>query len=118
MKTIIKPLILSIIIVGFISLLINCKKDTDCTVVITVKKQSDTSAVVPAANVKIFKGDVKVTGVSDGSGQFRHTYKLEAIFDVYAALPKQDSANVDSLYGSAVVRLKPGETVYKSVFIQ
>jgi hypothetical protein len=118
MKTIIKPFILSIVIVGFIFLLINCKKNTDCIAVITVKKQSDTTLVVPSAKVTIRKGDVSVTGYTDGTGQFRHTYKLEAIFDVYASVSKKDSVNVDSLSGQAVIRLKPGETAYKTVFIQ
>ena len=114
MKTIIKPFILSIVIVGFISLLINCKKNTDCTAVVTVKRQADTNLVVPNAKVTIRKGDVSVTGYTDASGQFKHTYKLEAIFDVYAQKPD----TIDTLTGQAVIRLKPGETVNKTVFIQ
>jgi hypothetical protein len=91
-----------------------CKKDTECEAVITVKKQNDTSIVVSGATVEIKKEDVYYTGTSDANGQFRQTFKLEAILDVVAK--KADT--VDSLYGQTVVRLKPGETVYKSVFVQ
>jgi hypothetical protein len=110
MKAIFKPIIFSSVIITFIMILSMCHKDEDMPVVITVKMKSDTSIVVPNANVKISKGATKIEGVTDNYGQFRHTYKLEAIFDV--------DANKDSLNGATTIRLNPGETVYKSVFIQ
>ena len=87
-----------------------CNKEPNMPVVITVKMQSDTNVVVPNATVKIAKGDTKVEGITDAYGQFRHTYKLEAIFDV--------TADLDTLHGVTIVRLKPDQTVYKTVFIQ
>jgi len=96
-------------------ILSTCKKDEDMPVVITVKMQSDTTIVVPNANVTITKGPKTTTveGVTDTYGQFRHTYKLEAIFDVFA----EKITSTDTLSGQTIIRLKPGETVYKTVFI-
>jgi hypothetical protein len=116
MKSIFKTIILSVIITGVLFSLSNCKKDTTCEAVITVKLQSDTSVICPNATVKIHKEDVYIEGVSDANGQLRHTFKLEAILDVDAIFPKSGPP-VDTLYGQTVIRLKPGETVYKTVFV-
>ena len=114
MKTIFK----SALIIFLMSLIAfsfsTCKKDTSCEALITVKLQSDTSVIVPAAIVELKKADVYIDGVSDASGQFRHTFKLEAILDVYA---EKDNPG-DTLRGLTVIRLKPGETVGKTVLIQ
>jgi hypothetical protein len=114
MKAIIKPLILTLTIIGMLSVFSTCKKDTECGSVVTVKLQSDTNVIVPNAIVKIHKQDVYVEGISDANGQYRHTFKLEAILDIDA---KAAGAPPDTLYGQSVIRLKPGKTVYKSVFI-
>ena len=112
MKTIFKSLILVCFAALIVSVFITCKKDTDCKAVITCKLQSDTNAVVPNANIEIKQdgGEVIVTGTTDGSGQFLHTYKLEAIFNVIATK--------DNMAGQTVIRLKPGETVNVTVLIQ
>jgi len=121
MKNIFVKSLFFIAVISLIALLSTCKKDTECKAVVTVKYYSDTTIVVPNANVSISKGDVKSTGVSDASGIFNTSFKLEAILDVYA---EKDTATivhtppVPLLTGAAVIRLKPGETVYKTVFIQ
>ena len=115
MKTIIKPAIISLLIIVGIALVFSyCHKEKECPAVVTVKLQSDTTQIVAGAAVKIFMGSVLVKGVSDANGQFRNTFKLEAILDINA-IQKTDS--VDSLYGNAMIRLVPGLTVYKTVFI-
>lgn len=114
MKTMFKTALLIFMISIIAFSFTTCKDDPECEAVITVKMQSDTSILVPNATVKIKKEDVYIEGVSDANGQFRHTFKLEAILDVIAT--KGDT--LDTLYGQTVVRLKPSETVYKSVFIQ
>lgn len=123
MKTIIKPIIiLSIIVVGFMSLLENCKKDTDCIAVITVRKHNlitgDTNLVIPNAHVKLSQGDVKDSGLTDINGQFRYTFKLPAILNVKAVLFKKDSSSVDSLKGVSVIQLVVGGTAQKTVFVE
>lgn len=115
MKAIFKNVILFLTLISIVSLFSTCQKNTDCASVITVKMQSDTSVIVPNATVIIKKYDVFVEGISDGNGQVSHTFKLQAILDVYATVP---AAPPDTLRGNTVLRLVPGKTVYKSVFVQ
>lgn len=114
-----KKILKSALVILMVSLIAfsfsTCKKDTECEAVVTVKLQSDTTVIVTDAIVQLKKADVFVEGVSDASGQFRHTFKLEAILDVYAEKP---GTPPDTLYGQTVIRLKPGESVSKTVFIQ
>jgi len=121
MKTIFKSFIISLlIIIGIAFVFTNCHKDKTCPAVITVKLLSDTSKNVMNATVKIHKQSVYVTGITDANGQFRHTFQLEAILDVDAIdpLPPPDSLTPpDTLYGHAILRLVPGQTVFKSVFV-
>jgi hypothetical protein len=103
--------------------LTNCKKPkTEITAVITVKYQADTNVIVPFADIVIGKDfdDVKVTGRTDATGQFTTTFKLEAILDVGATKDTNTgSGGVEPpLTGIAVVRLKPGEVAYKTVYIR
>jgi hypothetical protein len=102
--------------IGIVFSFTTCKKETDCTAIITVKRLSDTTQVVQSANVKLTRTGVSealllqyVEGVSDVAGQFKHTFQYEAILDVIAT---KDTAS-----GASVVRLKPGQTVYKTVFL-
>ncbi len=121
MKTINKRNFFSLLLIAAIAIIFTtCKKDTDCDAVITVKKLSDTLIVVPGADVKIHKSDVLAEGKSDGSGQFRYTFKLEAILDVSAILyiPADTLGHpADTLSGYSIIRLVPGKTVHKTVFI-
>jgi hypothetical protein len=63
---------------------------------------------------------VKVEGLTDATGQFTTTFKLEAILDVVASKDTNSgSGTVDPvLTGIGVIRLKPGETAYKTIFIR
>jgi len=115
MKAIYKSFVLALAVIGIVSAFSMCNKDTDCNAVVTVKLQSDTNTIVPNAIVKIHKQDVYVQGVSDANGQFRHTFKLEAILDIDAKVPGPVAP--DTLYGQSVIRLIPGKTVYKTVFV-
>jgi hypothetical protein len=105
-----------IIIAVFIT--VSCKKpSTDCTAVITVKMLNDTNQTVAFARVIIAPDypDVRIEGKSDASGVFTYTFKYEGILDVVAS--KKLPPTVDSLYGKSVIRLKPGESVSKTVFV-
>jgi len=120
MKTIFKRKILSLLLITAIAIIFTtCKKDKECKAIITVKKLSDTLIVVPQAEVEIHKSDVYARGVSDGNGQFHYTFTLEAILDVDAILRiPADSVNpADSLTGYSIIRLIPGKTAYKTVFV-
>jgi len=121
MKTLFYKTLLITGVIILISLLSTCKRDTDCKAVVTVKYYHDTTLVVPEADVVISKGDKREEGKSNSAGIFETTFKLEAILDIYA---EKDTATqvynppIPPLTGAAVIRLKPGETVYKTVFIQ
>jgi hypothetical protein len=99
-----------------------CKKEsTDCKVVITVKQllpNNDTSQTVSYARVIIAPDypDVRVEGKSDASGQYTYIFKYEGILDVLASKPI--AGTPDSLFGKGVIRLIPGETSYKTVFVK
>jgi hypothetical protein len=101
----------------------DCKKPkTDITAIITVKAQWDTNIVIPFADVVIGHDydDVKVTGRTDATGQFTTTFKLEAILDVIASKDTNTGTGGAEplLTGIAVIRLKPGEVAYKTVYIR
>lgn len=116
-----KRVLFSLVLTAFVSLFLytSCKKeDKECEAVITAKFLSDTNIVVPFASIVIDKHDVYVDGMTDINGQFRHTFELEAILDVTANI---DTSSFDSLVyyfeGTTVIRLKPGETIHRSVFL-
>ena len=107
-------------LLGITLLFSTCKKDTECTAVITVKMQNDTLVYVPFATVKIHKSDVYEEGVTNTQGQISKTFKLEAILEVdavFITVPPDTLTLADTLYGKTVVRLVPGKTVNKTVFI-
>ncbi len=97
---------------------VSCKKPkTECTAVITVKKLLDTMQTVAFSRVIIAPDypDVRVEGKSDASGVFTYVFKYEGILDVVAA--KEIIGTPDSMRGKTVIRLKPGESVSKTVFV-
>ncbi len=109
---------ISVVIFCAFVVTVSCKKEsTDCTAVITVKKLNDTMQTVAFARVIIAPDypDVRVEGKSDASGMYSHAFKYEGILDVYASI--KIAGTNDSLFGKSVVRLKPGETTYKTVFV-
>jgi len=117
MKTIFKSVVISLLVLTTLSFVFTrCKENTECKAVVTVKLLEDTSKVVANANIRIHKQNVDVRGVSDANGQFRHTFPLEAILDVYVV--RKDTIGTDSLYGNAVLKLIPGGTAYKTVFVK
>lgn len=98
----------------------NCKKkSTEFPFVITAKYQLDTNVTLPYADIWVRYGDVNIVGKTDVSGQFAYTYNLEAILDVL--ITKDTTAVHDSTRlckGVGVVRLKEGETIYKTIFVK
>jgi hypothetical protein len=109
---------ISVVVFCAVIVTVSCKKpSTECTAVITVKKLNDTMQTVAFAKVIIAPDypDVRVQGVSDASGQYSYVFKYEGILDVLASKPI--SGTPDSLFGKGVVRLKPGETAYKTIFV-
>lgn len=118
-----KCLPLIIAVTGF-SLLLSpgCTKEKEeIPCVITVKYQIDTMRTVPFANVAIGQiyDDVRVDGKTDATGIFSTTFELEAILSVNASIDTNTGSGPDEpdLTGVATVRLKPGETAHKTVFI-
>ncbi len=96
-----------------------CKKDTDCKLVVTVKHLSDTNRVVPQCSVLVKKYDVEAAGFTNTAGQFDYTFKYEAILDIFALIDTSTDPLTNSwLKGESSVRLEPGQTVHKSVFIR
>jgi hypothetical protein len=121
MKTIIfKPIIFSFLFISFISLFVDCKKDTNCIAVITVRKQSDTSIVVPNATVLLnqnhgnLPSTTNIQGVTDLNGQFTHTFPLPAILNVTVTY----NGTPDTLRGIGVIQLIVGGTATKTIFVQ
>jgi len=110
---------IGVVIICAIIVTASCKKkNTECTAIITVKMLNDTLQTVSFAKVIIAPNypDVRVQGLSDASGQYRYVFKYEGILDVYASKPITSST--DSLFGKGVIRLVPGETSYRTVFVK
>jgi len=124
MKSFLHKCLPVILVAGLATVLLlpACKKeDPKIPCVITVKYQSDTNQVVPLANVVIGGQyeDIRVEGQTDASGVFTAEFKLEAILKVDAVKDTNTGTGTieDALTGQATVRLVPGETAYKTVFI-
>ena len=80
---------------------------------------------ISGAIVKLYQEDivgvtqtnVVSTLVSDFNGQTEHVLELEALMNV-EAYTLSDSATVDTvLYGTTVIRLMRGKTIYKNIEI-
>ncbi len=93
------------------------KKDPKYDAVITVKYESDTFQVVKNAYVLIEKNDVRVSGMTDASGQFAYTFKREAILNVHAQIDTSTTGIPVILLGNSTIRLVEDETVRRTVFI-
>lgn len=92
----------------------SCKKDTDCQLLIVTKLYSDTTVVVPYAEILIKTGDIYVEGTTNSKGEFEHTFKLEAIVNVSAT----DKSIVPNLKAEGTVRLVPGKKVRKLLLLK
>lgn len=124
MKSFLRNCLPVILIAGLVAVMLlpACKKEnTEIPCVITVKYQSDTNRVVPAADVVIGGQyeDIRIEGKTDDAGMFKAAFKLEAILKVDAVKDTNTGTGPieDALTGQATVRLVPGETTYKTVFI-
>jgi hypothetical protein len=102
----------------------SCQKDTECKAVITCVDSS--SNPVSNAYVRLYalvKGpdgktsdtaDVKAFGNTDNGGQVKFTFKLPAIYDVYASLPV--AARTFTGYGT--IKLEEGKTAEKTILMK
>ncbi len=121
MKIFLPKNVLSLIVVVSVGFLVffGCKKEsTDCTAIITAKQLNDTNLTVSYADIIIAPQyqDVRVEGKTDITGTFQHVFKYEGILDVIVY--KAVTGTNDSLIGRGVIRLKPGETTTKTIFVQ
>jgi hypothetical protein len=88
----------------------------DMEAVIRVRYLGDTSTPVPGALVILEKNDVFQKGHTDENGEYSHVFQLEAILDVIATKDTGDTTPV-TLSGSSIIRLQPGKTVYRTVYL-
>ena len=114
---------LLIIMILSVNIFISCDKDTDCTILVTVI-DGQTQKIVPGANVYFGKdsSDYNVTGLTDSKGQFVHTYKSPAIYDMEASIDYQ--AKIDETYYWAIhkeghnsFRLREGDTIKRDLIL-
>jgi hypothetical protein len=118
MKRTILSTLMGLLIFGGLIFSNSCKKDTECKCVITVKHLSDTNKIVKQCSVYVGKYAVSQSDFTDEAGQVRLTFKNEAILDIYARI----DTSTDPLFnrylaGQGSIRLLPGETVQKSVYL-
>ena len=105
-------LFLSLVVIG--TSFSSCKKETDCTAVITVVDAGGTP--VSGATIHLYskadRADLQdETKVSDVAGKANFVFKYEAILNIDA---KKDAlVNIGD-----VVKLEPGKTVEKTVTIK
>ncbi|MBL7932763.1 MAG: hypothetical protein JNL60_12715 [Bacteroidia bacterium] len=117
-------LISGLVLSGIILTAPSCKKDTECKA--TVLCVDAAGAPVAGANVLLyaqvkdptdpkgvatFTGDIKASGVTDGGGEVKFTFKLPAILDIKATA----SSGNKPLEGTSIIKLEEGESVSKTV---
>jgi len=102
--------VITIISIGFTS----CKEDTNCKMEILTKLYSDTNMVVPYAKVTLQQGDILVVATSDIMGKFSCIFPLEAILKVKC----EDTTTTPPLVGEGTIRLEPGNTVKRTIFVK
>jgi len=121
MKIFSLKIVITLILVASLGVCVfyGCKKDnTDCTAIITAKYLSDTNVTLPYADIVIAPEfqDVRVDGKTDITGAFQHVFKYEGILEVivYKPIPGTN----DSVIGKGIIRLAPGETSTKTIFVK
>lgn len=118
MKKTIILVALSLTVTALLMIASGCKKDTECKLVVTVKHLSDTNRVIEQCSVMVKKYDVQDFGFTDAAGQFSTMFEHEAILDIFAEIDTSSDPLTNSyLKGTGSVRLIPGQTVHKSVFV-
>lgn len=94
----------------------SCDKDTNSTIVVTVVDEQTKKVV---QNAKVYFGrdssDYNVTGYTDVSGRFSHTYPMPAVYEAKAT--KDYQSKIDDTYywdihkeGNTTFRLEEGKT--------
>lgn len=89
----------------------SCKKDTDCTAVITVVDTTGGSPV-PGATIRVYSelGTLQEqTLTADSRGTATFVFKYQAILDIEATHPDYPSP------AKGIIKLEPGETVNQTV---
>lgn len=101
----------------------SCYKEPLTKGIITVYDSEGNN--VSGAIVKLYQEDivgvtqtnVVSTLVSDFNGQTEHVLELEALMSVEAYTLSESSSSDTLLYGTTVVRLMRGKTIYKNIEI-
>ncbi len=115
-------LALSIFLVsGFFMGLSSCQKDTSCIASIKCVDSAGNAvgnsyvmlyALVKSADGKrVDTADLRTNGTSDADGAIKFTFKLPAIYDIYAT----KYIGGKKFSGLSVIKLEEGQTVEKSV---
>lgn len=95
----------------------SCKKDKECTALVTITDEQ--SNKIAGATVRLFYTDTNSSGaagkidetkITDANGRAEFTFDLEAILFI--------EASKDSMSGSGIIRLMPGETAEETVVIK
>lgn len=113
-----------IILTGMTSMVLtSCGDDpTDINVLIVAKYQADTNVVVPFADVVVGMHDVTKTGKTDATGEFETQFQLEAILPVSVSKDTNtiydlNGTNEPPVTGEGTIRLRAGEAVKKTIFV-
>ena len=105
-----KVLYLFVSISIFILTLSACHKNENMQAIITVKLMADTSVNMPDVRVELTKGDISVSGYTDGNGKFSYTFENPIKLDIHAYN--------DSLSGIGAINLSEfGIDYKKTVYI-
>jgi hypothetical protein len=98
-------------------LVISCKKDSECSAIITVTDEN--SNAISGATVRLYYtetnssgvvGNIDETKTTGGNGEAKFTFDLEAILFI--------EASKDTLTGTGIIKLVPGETAEETVVIK
>lgn len=104
------------VILSLIFISSTCQKTEDIRAVVTVKLLSDTTKVVPYANVRLTKYDIDVKGKTNVIGVWEHVFPDEVILDAIAWTVDTDGEV--ALYGESTIRLRNGKTTNKTIFVK
>lgn len=115
-------LFLSVVAVALFSVYTSCKKNTDCTAIISVI-DGNTNMPIPSCSVAVHptQGTNTLTiqgqvGITDGSGSASFTFKLPAILSIdVGAPPPPTTYTVSSCTQCGLVKLEIGKTVNKTI---
>lgn len=102
-------IILGVLITSLI-FISSCKKDEAMELTIIVKMMSDTTILVPNAQVKLMLDPIRELGNTDSNGEIKVSFDLPTQFRI--------EANLDTLFGSGQIYLnEEGQHYSKSIFL-